>query len=115
MLPSDNIAPRFEIGLRVLNPNRSELRLEGLSYHIEIEGHKIVSGVSNELPEIAGYSEGNIRLTATANLLSGIRLLSDLMSEKRDILKYGFDAKLDTGALSPAIHVRESGEFSFSK
>ncbi|MBC8318983.1 MAG: LEA type 2 family protein [Desulfobulbaceae bacterium] len=115
VLPSDSIAPRFEIGLRVINPNRTGLSLRGLSYSVAIEGHKIVSGVSNELPDIAGYGEGEVTLVATANLLSGIRLITDLLQERRDTFTYGFDAKLDTGSWRPAIHVQEYGEFSFSR
>ena len=30
-LPSEGVAPRFEIGLRILNPNRSSLKLHGIA------------------------------------------------------------------------------------
>ena len=114
MLPAEGLIPRFEIGLRVMNPNRTELTFHGLSYSIEVEGHKILSGVSNELPIIAGYSEGNVTLIAAANLLSGVRLIADLMNERRESFNYGFEAKLDTGGWRPAIHVREHGKFNSS-
>lgn len=115
LLPSDGLIPRFEIGLRVINPNRAALNLQGLSYSIEIEGHKIVSGVSKELPQIEGYSEGNVTLMASANLLSGIRLITDLMNENREGINYQFNAKLDTGGWKPPIHIQEAGEFSFTE
>jgi LEA14-like dessication related protein len=114
VLPSDGIAPRFEIGLLVINPNRTGLSLRGLSYSVSIEGHNIASGVSNELPDIAGYGEGEVTLLATANLLSGIRLITDLLQKRRDTFTYGFEAKLDTGSWKPAIQIEEYGEFSFS-
>ena len=114
MLPAEGLIPRFEIGLRVMNPNRTELSFHGLSYSVEVEGHKILSGVSNELPIIAGYSEGNVTLNAAVNLLSGVRLIADLMNEKTESFKYGFNAKLDTGGWRPALHVQEHGEFNFS-
>jgi hypothetical protein len=115
LLPSDGLIPRFEIGMRVINPNRSALNLQGLSYSIEIEGHKIVTGVSNDLPHIDGYSEGNVTLVAAANLLSGIRLISELMKENRDTFTYGFEAKLDPGGWSIPFHIQEKGEFSFTE
>jgi len=114
MLPAEGLIPRFEIGLRVMNPNRTELTFHGLSYSVEIEGHKILSGVSNELPAIAGYSEGNVTLFAAVNLLSGVRLITDLMKERKESFSYGFKAKLDTEGWRPAIHVQEDGEFNFS-
>lgn len=114
MLPAEGLIPRFEIGLRVINPNRTGLTFHGLSYSIEVEGHKILTGVSKDLPDIAGYSEGDVTLIAAANLLSGVRLITDLMNERRESFSYGFEAKLDTGGWRPAIHVQEHGEFNFS-
>ena len=115
LLSSNDLIPRFEIGLRITNPNSAALRLQGLSYHIEIEGHKIVSGVSKDLPHIEGYSEGNVTLTASANLLSGIRLITDLINQKRNTFTYGFEAKLDTGEWKLPIHIKEYGEFSLNQ
>ena len=37
-LPSDSIAPRFEIGLHIINPNRSALNLQGIAYSLNLDG-----------------------------------------------------------------------------
>ena len=37
LLPPENLAPRFAVTLRVLNPNRSALSLKGAAYTIKIE------------------------------------------------------------------------------
>ena len=112
MLPSGGVAPQFEIGLRVLNPNREALRLAGVSYTISLEGQQLIKGVSNELPVIDGYGSGDITLTAAPNLLAGVRLITDLMSGPRDTVGYAFEAKLDVGTFLPAIRVRDSGDIS---
>ena len=111
-LPSEGALPNFEIGLHVINPNREALELDGVSYTISLEGHELIKGVGNELPVIEGYGEGDLTLTATANLFAGIRLITDLMRNDRDSFTYEFEAKLDIGVLRPAIRVTDSGEIS---
>jgi len=111
-LPSDGAMPAFEIGLRVINPNREALELKGVSYTVSLEGHEIITGVGNELPVIEAYGEGEFKLTASANLFAGIRLLTDLMSSGNDSFKYSFEAKLDIGTFRPAIRVKDSGKIA---
>lgn len=108
-LPSQGALPNFEIGLHVINPNAQALNIRGLSYTVSLEGHELVKGVANDLPEIEAYGEGNVTVTAAANLLAGIRLISELMSGPRDSFSYSLEAKLDVGAFIPAIRIRDTG------
>jgi len=114
-LPSDNISPRFEIGLHITNPNRTTLKLHGIAYSLKLDGYKILTGVANDLPTIDGYGEGDVTLIATTSLLSSIRFFTDLMNAQRDIIAYELNAKLDLGGLRPNIHVGEKGEISLSE
>lgn len=114
VLPSEGIAPRFEIGLHVINPNRSELKLVGLSYSAKLEGHKILSGVTNDLPVIEGYGEGDVVLQVSADLFSSISLLSDLLSQPRETFQYELNTKLDVGAMLPSIRVTKTGKISLA-
>ena len=111
-LPGEGAMPAFEIGLRVINPNREALELAGVSYTISLAGHDIIKGVGNELPVIEGYGEGEFTLTASANLFAGIRLMNDLMKADRDSFDYKLEAKLDPGGLRPSIRVKDSGQIS---
>ena len=99
-VPSEGAALSFEIGLRVVNPNRDPLELQGVAYTITLEGHKLITGVGKDLPVIDGYSEGTIQL------------LGDLMNDPKDRISYDLDTKLDIGTFYPAIRVRNSGEIS---
>ncbi len=110
-LPSEGMTPAFEIGLRIINPNASPLALEGVVYTISIEGHELVKGVGRDFPVIEGYSQGDIVLTASANLLAGIRFLGDMMHAVEESLEYDFEAKLDLQGFYPSIRVSESGAF----
>lgn len=114
VVPSDGMVPTFEIGLNILNPNPGELHLEGIVYEVSIQGHEILKGVGKDFPVVEGYSSETVKLTAVANLLSGIRLLGDLMSLDGDELQYKFEARLDTGGFFPSIRVSETGSFSLN-
>jgi hypothetical protein len=110
-LPAQGGMPTFEIGLHILNPNASAIRLEGIVYTVSIQGHDVVKGVGRDFPVIEGYTEQTVKLTATANLLAGIRLVMDLMNTPGQDLGYEFEARLDTGGIGRDIRVRESGTF----
>jgi len=113
-VPSDGMAPAFEIDLHIVNPNREALELVGVSYTVSIEGHELVQGVGNELPVIEGYGEGEFTLNASTNIFAGLGLIRELMSGRKDTLSYRFEAKLDPGALRPSIRVTDAGEVSLS-
>ena len=49
-LPTQGSAPRFEIKLRVMNPNKQTLDIAGISYSVELLGKELVTGVAS-LPE----------------------------------------------------------------
>ena len=113
-LPGQGAAPKFEIGLHIVNPNRTELALKGVAYTVSIEGHKILTGVANDLPVIEAYGEGDVTLTGTVSLFNSIAFFADLArSTAPEDLTYSFDAKLDPGTLHPIIRVNRSGTFSF--
>ena len=96
-MPSAGGLPDFEIVLHVVNPNPESLKLAGVAYTVSLEGHDVINGVGNDLPEIEGYGEGDLVLTASADLFAGIGLIKDLMSEAKNTLSYEFEAKLDPG------------------
>lgn len=110
-LPSEGMVPNFEIGLNVLNPNDSPFQLVGVVYTVSIQGHDIVKGVGKDFPVIESYSEETIKLTATANLFAGVRLIMDLMKSAEKDLQFEFEAKLDTGGFGPSIRIKEKGNF----
>jgi LEA14-like dessication related protein len=113
-IPSEGMVPAFEIGLRIINPNSQALNLDGIVYTVSLQGYELVKGVGKDFPVIEGYSEGEVKLTASANLLAGIRFVGDMMQSEGGPVEYEFKAKLDLGGLHPSIKVRESGEFDLN-
>ncbi|MCD4720011.1 MAG: LEA type 2 family protein [Desulfobacula sp.] len=115
-IPSQGMIPQFQIGLHIVNPNRSPLDLKGISYTITLEGHKIMTGVSNQLPRIEAYGEGDVVLNASVDLFSSIGFFTDLIrNQKKDMISYSLNAKLDAGSLHPLIRVTKKGKISLTQ
>ena len=108
-LPSEGIAPRFEIGLRVLNPNSFDLGLQGMSYKVFLDDYEVVEGVASELPVVPAYGEADIKVMAAVSLLDAVRLVNDRLQKPRGHVEYRLQAKLDVGTLIPAIRIEETG------
>ncbi len=115
MVPSEGLAPRFALGLRVINPNPTPLPLRGLSYHVDLEGHSLLTGVAGNLETVPAYGESLIEVQTGVDLISGLRLFSDLLRDPgRDRLQYRVRARLDTGGLTRFLTLEEAGELSLA-
>lgn len=109
---SDAGSSGFEITLGVINPSRNVLDIHGIVYTISVQGNELVKGVGKDFAPVEAYSEGTIKLNAQPNLLAGIRMFSQMMSQPSDTLDYEFEARLDTGGWSIPIRIREVGQFN---
>ncbi len=112
-IPTKDIIPQFEISLRIINPNRSPLDLKGISYTISLEGHKVMTGVSNKLPMIEAYDQGDVVLKASMDLFRSITFFTDLIKTKnKNNISYSLKAKLDAGSLHPLIYTTKKGQIN---
>jgi LEA14-like dessication related protein len=112
MVSSNKLAPEFELDLHVINPNNIDLKLKGLSYSIQINDKNIITGVSNKLPLIKAYGEGDISLQAKANLLSSLELIRGLFEQTNKELNYKVDVDIDIGGFYPNINITRKGKLS---
>ncbi len=115
VLPGDTIVPTFEIGLNISNPNRVPLKLEGMTYTVSLEGEPVLRGVTNQLPTIAAYGEGEVVLQVRPDVFSTINLFNRWLNQPRDVFVYSFEAQLDVGRFVPRINVVRSGEISLTQ
>ena len=114
--PSKGVIPQFQIGLHIVNPNRTALNLKGLAYTIFLEGRKIMTGVSNTLPRIEAYGEADVVLMASIDLFNSIGFFTDLVrNRKKDQIAYLFSARLDAGNLYPLIRASKKGTISLTQ
>lgn len=112
-VPSSGRIPGFVIDLNIVNPNRTAIDLNGVFYTLHLDGRRLFTGATNELPLIEGFSEGSFSLNANPDLLSAIGLIADLFSRPRGSIEYAIDAKLDVGGFRRSFNVYETGLIEF--
>lgn len=108
-LPSDGGAPRFQIKLRIANPNKQSLDIAGIAYSVEIFDRELISGVTNEVPLIEGYTEEVVTMEAGLQLFELVRLLAGLGRQPTEELDYRFAAKIDFNGFVPTQRIEETG------
>lgn len=110
MLPAQGVEQRFDVGLKVINPNNRALNIQGMSYSLIIEGYTVATGVTAEVPTVGPYAEARFSLPVSTSLLSSVRLLKHLLELNTTSLTYRLEAKLDLGIpLAPKMRVVEEG------
>lgn len=110
---SNSLSPEFDIALRITNPNRDALSIDGMTYTLFLAQKKIVSGVASNLPRIPAYGEAVVNLQASLSLFGSLSLLNDLANEYRESVDYELVAKLDLGRFYPTMTITREGLFRF--
>lgn len=67
-LPGGTLEQRFEIDLRLLNPNDTDLELDGIDVTVALNGARLTRGVTGETVSIPRLSDGLVTLTATTTV-----------------------------------------------
>jgi LEA14-like dessication related protein len=70
---------RFDVGLRVNNPNDFDLTVEALEFELEVNGHPFATGFSRTSTRIAATSSTLLRIdaiTQSKNLIQQIQALT---------------------------------------
>jgi LEA14-like dessication related protein len=109
-LPSGQGTPRFEIKLRVVNPNVVPLDIAGVSYSVEIMDRELITGVANDVPVIEAYGDEVVTLEAGLQLFELLRLLASLGTAPGDAVPYRLSAKMDFRGMVPTQRIEDSGE-----
>ncbi len=113
-VPGEGGAPRFEIRLRVQNPNKQSLDIVGIGYTVEVMGRQLVTGVTSEVPVIPAYGEEVVTLFADLQLFQLLRLLASVGSEPGQPMEYRFTAKIDFAGLVPTQRIEERGQITLN-
>ena len=111
---SETGAPRFEVTLRVANPNKTALEIAGIAYSIEILGKELIMGVTDDVPVIAPYSEEMVKLEAGLQVVGILRLMASLGTTPTEALDYRFSAKIDFTGFVPTQRIEKTGKINLT-
>lgn len=79
---------RFDVGLRLKNPNDFDLPIEALEYTLAVNGEDFASGVTRTDLQVPALDEEVVTVTVTSNLLSNLGALRRWQQDPPDELAY---------------------------
>src|SRR5690606_7226902 len=69
-LPAEGLEARFELSMRVQNPNAQAVDFDGLAVDLDLNGQPLISGVSNQRGVVPRFGETLVRLPVSLSALS---------------------------------------------
>ncbi|MBU2704816.1 LEA type 2 family protein [Zooshikella marina] len=113
ILEPDGLTQRFALGLQIMNPNDQPLNIKGLYYTIELEGYELISGVSNQIPEVPAFGTANFTVHANTNLINSIRFINAIIKQPKDTFSYSLSGKLSLDNFYPRqVNIEQEGNIS---
>ena len=104
---------RYELQLRILNPNDKEIPVKGLSYSIEINGHEFAYGVSRQPVTIPPFSEALLDVEVVSNLLNVMQQFQKISGESSNSLKYRLRGKISLAKSLARLPFNVEGELTW--
>lgn len=93
-LPGQGMEGRFLVKLRVQNPNEQPVDYDGLYVELEVRGHRLASGVSDERGTIPRFGESVLSLPMTVPVTAMVRQALGFASGDRTRVDYLLRGKL---------------------
>lgn len=84
LLESSVFEQRFEVDLRIGNPNDFDLPLDGLTFDLEVNGEDFARGFSNEKVMVPRLGEQRLSVVASTTLIELVRQMQ-LLAERGDL------------------------------
>ena len=105
---------RFLLELRIINPNRVAIPVEGLSYALEINQREFAYGVSQQEVSIPPYGEALLQVEVFSNLLNVMRQLQQMEdSTTAGGLEYRLRGKIGLAGVRHKLPFDYSGKLAY--
>jgi LEA14-like dessication related protein len=115
LLESQGLSMRFAIDLTITNPGPASIPVDGLSWNLELEGSRILTGVSDEIPTLDPYTEVPLSLEASTNLTGMVELVTRLASRQNEQFDYQLQTRLGLSGFRLPVTYTDSGSVSLSR
>ena len=85
---------KYQLKVRVQNPNDHDLDITGMSYVLELNGHSFLKGVSDSAVTVPRFGEAVIELSGVSTLFGFVRQIQALQGQQQPNLNYRLSGKL---------------------
>lgn len=101
---------RYQVSLRVKNPNAFELPVRGIDFRLDINSQAFADGVSSQPVDVPAYGENVIELEVSSNLLQVFRQFQLLQESESPGFEYRISGSMATGVYGQKLPFDYSGE-----
>jgi len=84
LLPGGLLEQRFEVDLRLGNPNDFDLELDGLTFEVELNDRPFARGLSNQSVTVPRLGEAELRVVASTTLIDVVQQML-VLGERSDL------------------------------
>ena len=99
---------RFAFGLRVMNPNDTDIPISGVSFEVLLNGRLFARGVSDKPVNLRGLSETLLEVTAVSDLAGILGQIGQWCKGDRCSVTYVVRGRLVSGPF-PGLNFESSG------
>jgi LEA14-like dessication related protein len=93
-LPAQGLAPRFSISMQMINPNNSQIAIEGGSFRLYLENSRVAAGVIEKPLLVPALGQLVFKGQCTGDLISGASLFHRLMHSNAQAIEYQLEVIL---------------------
>lgn len=103
---------RYLLALRVQNPNRFELPIEGMSYTLDVNGAEFAHGVNNRKATIPAYGEQILQVSVVTDLLGTLAQLHRWEEQHAQNFDYRLKGRIQLANAPISLPFEYSGRIS---
>ena len=104
---------RYEVKVRLLNPNDSEVSFDGVVFDLEINGKPFAKGVSDKGGTVPRFGEALIDLRVVSGLQNILRQVNELTKGDRTSVTYRIKGRLHLAGGIGSVPFDTTGEIAF--
>jgi len=106
---------RYQVRLRLKNPNAYELPIQGIDFQLDINGQAFADGVSNRSVTVPAYGEQVVALEVSSNLIQVFRQLQSLENSRSPGFEYRISGTVAVGEYGQRLPFDYSGDMQLSR
>jgi len=97
-LQGEGLELRLAVRVRIQNPNDSDIEYSGAALKLDLNGHKLASGVSDAMGTVPRYGESVLEIPVTVSALNMARqVLGFVNAQDQRNVSYTVKGKLEGG------------------
>ena len=85
---------KYQLKVRVQNPNDHDLEITGVSYVLEVNDQSFLKGVSDTAVSVPRFGEAVIEISGVSTLFGFVRQIQALQKQQAPNLRYKLSGKL---------------------